>query len=120
LPTQFALPAAIPVKGCIFVILDGGVGGTGGALTLTSGMSLAYTAHQLSSSALILGLDDEFCLGQSSGCQLATTNPSERTAFAKVRKILRPSTLKALYGNISDSALGPAGYAAPPTGSWTT
>jgi hypothetical protein len=120
LPTQFALPAAIPVKGCIFVILDGGIGGAGGALIMTSAMSLAYTAQQPSSSAMILGLDDEFCLGQSSGCQLATTIASERTAFAKVLKIPRPSTLKALYGNISDSALGPAGYAAPPTGSWST
>jgi hypothetical protein len=116
LPTQFALPAAIPVRGCIFVILDGGIGGAGGAFTMTSGISLAYTAGQPSSSVTILSLDDEFCLGQSWGCQLATTNVSERTAFAKVLKITRPSTLKALYGDISDSALGPAGYAAPPTG----
>jgi hypothetical protein len=119
-PTQFALPAPIPVRGCIFVILDGGVGGAGGAFTMTSGMSLAYTAGQSSSSATILSLDDEFCLGQSPGCQLASTNTSERTAFAKVIKITQPSTLRALYGDISDSALGPAGYAAPPTGSWTT
>jgi hypothetical protein len=83
-------------------------------------MSLAYTAQQPSSWAAILSLDDEFCLGQSSGCQLATIIASERTAFAKVLKIPRPSTLKALYGNISDSALGPAGYAAPPTGFWST
>jgi hypothetical protein len=120
LPTQFALPAAIPVRGCIFVILDGGIAGAGGAFTMTSGMSLAYTAQQPSSSATILSLDDEFCLGQSSGCQLATTNASERAAFAKVLKITRPSILKALYGDISDSALGPTGYAAPPTGSWNT
>jgi hypothetical protein len=120
LPTQFALPAAIPVRGCIFVILDGGIQGVGGAFTMTNAMSLAYTAHPPSSSATILALDDEFCLGQSPGCQLATKSASERTAFAKVVKITRPSILKALYGDISDSALGPAGYAAPPTGSWST
>ena len=57
-------------------------------------------------------LDDEFCLGQSSGCQLATTIASERTAFAKVLKIPRPSTLKALYGNISDLLSAP--LATPP------
>jgi hypothetical protein len=120
LSTQFALPAAIPVKGCIFVILDGGIGGAGGTFTMTSGMSLAYTAQQSPSSAKILSLDDEFCLGLSPGCQRSTANASERTAFAKVLKITRPSILKALYGNISDSALGPAGYAPPPTGSWLT
>jgi hypothetical protein len=120
LSTRFALPAAIPVRGCIFVILDGGIGRATGAFTMTSGMSLAYTVQQPSSSATILSLDDEFCLGQSSGCQLATTNASERTAFAKVLKITQPSILKALYGDISDSALGPTGYAAPPTGSWRT
>src|SRR5262249_27058806 len=120
LPTQFALPAAIPVRGCIFVILDGGIGGAGGAFTMTRAMSLAYTAQQPSSWATIVGLASEFCVGQSSGCQLATTIASERTAFAKVLKIPRPSALRALYGNISDSALGPTGYAAPPTGSWST
>jgi hypothetical protein len=119
-PTQFALPAAIPVRGCIFVILDGGIEGAGGVFTMTSGMSLAYTAGQPPSSAAILSLGDEFCLGQSSGCQLASTNTSEHTAFAKVVKITQSSTLKALYGDISDSALGPAGYAPPPTGSWNT
>lgn len=120
LSTGFALPAAIQVRGCIFAILDGGIGGAGGAFTMTSGMSLAYTIQQPSSPATILSLDDEFCLGQSSGCQLATTNASERTAFAKVLKITRPSILRALYGDISDSALGPTGYAAPPTGFWKT
>jgi hypothetical protein len=120
LSTRFALPAAIPVKGCIFVILDGGIAGAGGPFIMKSSMSLAYTAQQPSSSAMILSLDDEFCLGQSSGCQLATANASERTAFAKVVKVMHPSILKALYGDISDSALGPTGYAAPPTGPWST
>ena len=120
LSTKFTLPAAIPVKGCIFVILDGGIAGVGGAFTMTSAMSLAYTAQQPSSLATSLSLDDEFCLGQSSGCQLATEKASERTAFAKVLKVTRPSILKALYGDISDSALGRAGYAPPPTGSWST
>jgi hypothetical protein len=120
LSTKFALPAAIAVKGCIFVILDGGIAGAGGPFTMTSAMSLAYTAQQPSSSATSLSLDDEFCLGQSSGCQLATEKASARTAFAKVLKVTRPSILKALYGDISDSALGRAGYAPPPTGSWST
>jgi hypothetical protein len=119
-PTQLALPVPIPVRGCIFVILDGGVAGAGGRFTMTSGMSLAYTPPQPYSAATILGLGDEFCLGQSWGCQLASTNTSERTAFAKAIKIAQPSTLRALYGGISDSALGPAGYAAPPTGFWMT
>ena len=118
--TRFVLPAGIRVEGCIFVILDGGIAGGGGPFIMTSGISLAYTAQQPSSSATILSLDDEFCLGQTSGCQLAATDASERTAFAKVLKITRPSTLKALYGDISDSALGPTGYAAPPTGFWRT
>jgi hypothetical protein len=119
LSTKFGLPAAIPVKGCIFVILDGGIPGAGGVFTMKSGMSLAYTTLK-SAAAAILSLDDEFCLGQSSGCQLAAEKASERTAFAKVLKVTRSSILKALYGNISDSALGSAGYAAPPTGSWST
>jgi hypothetical protein len=120
LATQFALPVPISVKGCIFVILDGGVAGAGGRFTMTSNMSLAYTTEQPSSLAALLSLDDEFCLGQSSGCQLASVNTSEHTAFAKTIRITQPSILRALYGDISDSALGPAGYAAPPTGSWTT
>jgi hypothetical protein len=118
--TQFALPVALRVRGCIFVILDGGVS-AGGAFTMTSGMSLAYTAPaQSPSAARILGLDDEFCLGQNSGCELASKEASEHIAFAKVIKIKQPLVLKALYGDISDSALGPSGYAPPPTGSWTT
>jgi hypothetical protein len=120
LSTWFALPAAIRVEGCIFVILDGGIAGAGGPFTMTSRISLMYAAQQPSSPATILSLDDEFCLGQSSGCQLATAITSERIAFAKVLKITRPLILKALYGDISDSALGATGYAAPPTGSWTT
>jgi hypothetical protein len=63
-PTQFMLPVGIPITNCAFVILDGSIL-TGGPFTMRSDMTLAYSIHTPSPAPQIIGLDDEFCFGQS-------------------------------------------------------
>jgi hypothetical protein len=118
-PTQILLPAPIAVRGCIVLILDGGNAAVGGLLTMISNMSIAYIPGPVPSSASLVTLDDEFCLFQTCGL-LSVSAPSLQTAFAKVVPITHAATLVALYGDISDSALGPVAFAPPPSGPWTT
>jgi len=116
-PTQFMLPAGIPISHCAVVMLDGSIL-TGGPFTMTSAMALAYSTDTPSRSPFIIGLDDEFCFGQSWGCQIASVDPSQ--TFAKVMLVPSRVRLLALYGDISDSAFTPGGrFAAPPDGAWS-
>jgi hypothetical protein len=114
--TQFALPAGIPIANCAVVILDGSIL-TGGAFTMTSNMTMTYVVEAPPPSPRIIGLDDEFCFGQSWGCQLHSVDTSR--SFAKIVAIPSPLRLLALYGDISDSTFTPGGnFAPPPRGAW--
>ena len=116
-PTQFMLPVGMPISNCLVVMLDGSIL-TGGPFTMTSDMSLAYSTNAPSPPPSIIGLDDEFCFGQSWGCQIASVNSSR--AFAKVIAIQSRVRVLALYGNISDSTFTPGGrFAPPPDGTWS-
>jgi hypothetical protein len=116
-PTQFMLPVGIPISNCAFVILDGSIL-TGGPFTMKSDMTLAYSIDLPSPAPHVIGLDDEFCFGQSWGCQIASVDSSQ--SFAKVIPIQSAVRLLALYGNISDSTFTPGGRFAPaPDGAWT-
>jgi hypothetical protein len=117
-PTQFMLPAGMPISNCAFVMLDGSIL-TGDPFTMRSDMTLAYSIDTPSPAPRIIGLDDEFCFGQSWGCQIASVDTSQ--SFANVVPIQSPVRLLALYGNISDSTFTPGGRFAPaPDGAWST
>jgi hypothetical protein len=58
------LPQGIPIQNCVVAILDGSIL-TGGAFTMTSDMSMTYAAEPPSAPPHIIGLDEEFCFGQS-------------------------------------------------------
>jgi hypothetical protein len=116
-PTQFMLPVGMPISNCAFVILDGSIL-TGGPFTMRSDMTLAYSIDTPSPAPHVIGLDDEFCFGQSWGCQIASVDSSQ--SFANVIPIQSPVRLLALYGNISDSSFTPGGrFAPPPDGAWS-
>lgn len=116
-PTQFVLPVGLPISNCAFVILDGSIL-TGGPFTMRSDMTLAYSVDMPSPAPQVIGLDDEFCFGQSWGCQIASVDTSQ--SFANVVPIRSPVRLLALYGNISDSTFTPGGrFAPPPDGAWS-
>jgi hypothetical protein len=117
-PTQFMLPVGLAISNCAVVMLDGSIL-SGGPFTMRSDMTLAYSIDTPSPAPHVIGLDDEFCFGQSWGCQIASVDPSQ--AFAKVVPIQSPVRLLALYGNISDSTFTPGGrFAPPPDGAWST
>ena len=114
--TQLALPAGIPIQNCVVVILDGSIL-TGGAFTMVSDMTMTYVAEAPPPAPRIIGLDDEFCFGQTWGCQLHAADTSR--AFAKFVAIPAPLRLLALYGDISDSTFTPgSNFAPPPRGAW--
>jgi hypothetical protein len=116
-PTQFMLPVGMPMSNCAVVMLDGSIL-TGGPFTMTSDMILAYSLDTPSPAPYVIGLDDEFCFGQSWGCQIASIDSSQ--AFARVVAIQSPVRLLALYGNISDSTFTRGGrFALPPDGVWS-
>jgi hypothetical protein len=121
-PTQIMLPMGIPISNCAMVILDGSIL-TGGPFTMKSDMSLIYSNEPLASTAKaapwIVGLDDEFCFGQSWGCQIASADTSQ--SFAKIVSMPSRVKLLALYGNVSDSSFTLGGrFAPPPSGAWST
>ena len=47
-PTEFTLPAGLPMKGCVFIGMGGGVG-SGGTYSMTSNIKLKYTKDAVSS-----------------------------------------------------------------------
>jgi hypothetical protein len=122
LQTQFTLPVGIPISNCAIVILDGSIV-TGGPFTMKSDMTLIYSNAPSPPSIpqnapQIIGLDDEFCFGQSWGCQVASVDTSQ--SFAKVVAITSRARLLALYGDISDSSFALGGrLAPPPDGVWS-
>jgi hypothetical protein len=114
--TRFTLPQGIPMQNCVVVILDGSIL-TGGAFTMTSDMTMTYATGAPSPPPHIIGLDDEFCFGQSWGCQLHSVDTAR--SFAKIVEIPAPVRLLALYGDLSDSTFTPGGnFAPPPRGAW--
>jgi hypothetical protein len=120
-PTQIMLPMGIPISNCAMVILDGSIL-TGGPFTMKSDMTLIYSSESPSSATKvapwIVGLDDEFCFGQSWGCQIASLDTSR--SFAKVVSMPSRVKLLALYGNVSDSSFTLGGrFAPPPSGAWS-
>jgi hypothetical protein len=120
LRTEFTLPMGIPISNCAMVILDGSIL-TGGPFTMKSDMTLIYSTEPSPATPQmvpqIIGLDDEFCFGQSWGCQIASVDTSQ--SFAKVVSLPSRVRLLALYGNISDSTFTLGGrFAPPPDGVW--
>lgn len=115
-PANFTIPGGLPMSGCLLIGLNGGTVAGRHNVTATSSLTLTYTGA--ASSQRILGGGSEFCFGQSWGCQLATTNTA--LSFASVQMVSSPSTLVALFGDISDSTFdGSRGFGAPPAGPWT-
>ncbi|MDO8657981.1 MAG: SdrD B-like domain-containing protein [Candidatus Levybacteria bacterium] len=118
-PTEFTLPAGVPLNGCLFIMLDGGVP-TGGTLKMTSNMIFKYTTDPpVSPTPYIIGFNGtEICFGQNWGCQRAIQNASEQNAFINITPVGTPLKLLSLFGNISDAAYTGTPYANPPTGNW--
>jgi hypothetical protein len=119
--TQFVLPMGVPISHCAMVILDGSIL-TGGPFTMKSDMTLIYSSEPASSTPpvapQIIGLDDEFCFGQSWGCQIASVDTSQ--SFANVVSMRSRVKLLALYGDVSDSTFTLGGrFAPPPDGAWS-
>ena len=115
-PTQFTLPAGVPIANCAVVILDGSIL-TGGPFRMTSDMRLTYSATQPSVAPNVVGLGDEFCFGQSWGCQIASVDTSK--SFANIVPIQSRFRLLALYGDMSDSTFtGGRQFGPPPRGAW--
>jgi len=120
IPIQITLPAGIPVSGSLVVTLDGSVLKSGGAFVMTSNLT-AQVASPTSTESTVkpAALDDEFCFGRSSGGERATTKTSPDAAFMKVVPVTETEELLALYGDVSDSAFGPAFCPPVGPGHWT-
>jgi hypothetical protein len=121
IPTEFMLPMGVPISNCAMVILDGSIL-AGGAFTMKSDMTLIYSSEPPSSASRvapdIISLDDEFCFGQSWGCQIASVDTSQ--SFANVVSMRSRARLLALYGDVSDSTFTLGGrFAPPPDGAWS-
>jgi hypothetical protein len=113
IPVDLRFPAGIPVNGSLVMILDGSVLRSGGTFSMSSHLAAhlaPMTAHIAQAQAI--QLDDEFCFGRASGGEKATVKTSPDAAFAKVVPITQTGELLALYGDVSDSAFGPA-FAGP-------
>src|SRR5215467_3565578 len=90
---------------------------TGGPFRMTSDMRLTYSATQPSVAPNVVGLGDEFCFGQSWGCQIASVDTSK--SFANIVPIQSRFRLLALYGDMSDSTFtGGRQFGPPPRGAW--
>ncbi len=121
MPTQYTLPVGIPLTGCIVVVLDGSILLGTGSFTMTSNLVANFSTSTAPVPApSIVALDDEFCFGQSWGCQIADATSSPQQSFIKVMPITKPMTLLSLYGDFSDSAFSNDGaFSAPPSGAWS-
>jgi hypothetical protein len=116
MPVNFTVPSNQPISNCLMIGLNGGTGGASHPVTSASNLGLRYTSAP--SEVSMIGANGEFCFGQSTGCQLATTNNA--LSFAVVRPISQSGRITALFGNISDSTFdGTSKFGPPPTGPWT-
>ena len=113
LPVQIAFPAGVRVEGRLLLVLDGSVLISGGDFTMTSGL-VAHLAPVASEPrpAKVVTLDDEFCFGRAGGGEIATVKTSPDAAMMGVTPIAEDGELIGLYGDVSDSAFGPA-FAGP-------
>lgn len=113
LPTEMSLPQSIPLKGCFFVIFDGGpslgAGSPVGSLTSVSSMfAKLETTAPPAKSPYRLAADDEFCIGTANGCQRASAQST--ATFASSRRIPRAGRMISAHGNETQGALTrPAG-----------
>jgi hypothetical protein len=116
-PVNFTLPAGVPINNCLVVGINGGP--VVASHSVTGNVNLVATYTQASAtSAQVIDAAGEFCFGQSWGCQAATTDNTK--SFANFTAITQRSSLRAIWGNISDSTFdGTSSFGAAPTGAWT-
>ena len=113
-PINFTLPsyAALPIAGCLGVILDGG--GYERPIKMATELSIAYSTTLPPTGAYEVGLGGEFCFGQDWGCQAHSVDTTVQ--YVTTTPITQTSTLVALVGDVSDSPVGTA--EAKPKAAW--
>jgi Tol biopolymer transport system component len=118
IPVNFTLPVGMPISNCLVVAINGGTVAGEHVVTGVADLVITYTPSA-NASAQMLGLDNEFCFGQTFGCQAATTD--DRMSFAAVNQITQRSKLNTIWGNINDSTFdGSANFGPLPAGPWTS
>lgn len=115
IPADINFPSPIHIRGCVFVIMDGGpsLGYTAPIQSIEniSSLKLKFATTATSPAPYIVGSGDEFCFGMTWGCQLHS--PSQGVSFASATRIPRAGRLVSLYGNISEGAIS------APAGAWS-
>jgi hypothetical protein len=105
-------PRALPMTGCVGLVLGGGPL-VAGPVTMSADLSLTYEATSPQANTVI-DLSGEYCFGQNWGCQNATVD--DDAAFA-VPITMPAGHLVELYGDISDSTFdGTDNFGPLPTG----
>ncbi len=106
IPINFSLPAAVPVSGCMFVILDGGFIGFS-HLNLAANLSVDLVNHGRATAQLVAP-GDEFCTGVPNGTACGQANSprlSGESLFARSVQIKTKGKMLGLYGTISQGTL---------------
>jgi len=122
-PTQFTLPAGVPINGCVTVLLNGGSGSAGSQIStvsMTSTMNMLYTTTtSYPWSAYVLPHSDEICVPHG-GCDMDALIPSGQSVAVKIpivdrsgNPISTPVKLLSLSGDISDAQLDGLGTLTP-------
>lgn len=106
---NFTLPVGLPVFDCMVLLMDWE---GSAAVTMSSTLSMTYTAVSSPSTAQLLSTNQEFVFGQNVGAG-STTNDSLQ--FVQEASIPQAGTILAFLGDISDSPFPPV--PAPP-GPW--
>ncbi len=102
---NFSFPAALPVGGCAFIIMDGGFVGDS-HLRMESHLVLDLINNG-PATAVLVAPGDEFCTGmQPNTCGfISTPQKSGNFLFARSIPIETSGTLLALYGSISNQTI---------------
>jgi len=124
-PTEFHFPVKRSISGCGFITFDmasypNTTPPTSG-LTLASNVTLHYdTDLPIEPQPYMTAVGSEVCFGSNQGCHKTTTCTSSNCAFMNVTKIISPTYLWSLFGDVTAGVFTGPPYANPPTGSWSS
>lgn len=110
LPIDYTMPVGVPVSNCMVVILDWE---GSSPVTMTSNLTMLYTAASDSTAGTLLSTNQEFVFGDNEG---AGSTDDDSLSFALVNPIPQNGTILGFVGDISDSSY----FVAPPPGKWQT
>jgi hypothetical protein len=107
---DYTMPVGLPIAECVVVMLDWE---GGSAVTMSSDLTLSYTAASAPPAGMLLGTNQEFVFGNNQGPGSTT---DDALSFAQETVVPQAGTIVGFVGDVSDSTY----FVAPPPGSWRT